>query len=819
MRLSTLIHRVFSVTIAAWVITASGFGQQVNLISIRVLDSQGAAVASARVVVYPQGASSAIPCELTESALCKAVLPSGGTFVIEVDARGFRRSSKIVSVSPGQTLSETISLEVAGVDSSVVVTAAAGAQTFDQTAKAVTTVDSEEIVNRGEYTLSGIISTTPGIFVRGSGGPGELTQLRIRGLRPDALAVLIDGMRFRDAATAQADSSSFMSNLNFIAADRVEVLRGSGSSLYGTNAAAGVVNIVSSEGTGPTHGMIQGEGGNMGFFRARTQSSGGLGPKAGYSAGLMHLNVTRGVDGNDAARNTSGQGVLRYNLAQRTTLTGRYMGSDDFVQNNVSPTATGIPAANIPQSVIVPAKALSSPQVDKLLQRQPVDYTGATYIPGIDDPDNRRTSRHQIAALKLNQVFTSEVSLQTSYQYVRTARVFANGPAGIGFQPVTANYSHFLGGIHTIDTRVDLQHSSANRLAVGYEFEHERYFEIQDNNLPGSQRIRTETAIRQRANAAYVQNQTSLVDGQLQLSLSGRVQFFRLSNPVFQAAGVPSPYDHLSLEAPARAVTADMSLSYFIPSASTKLRVHAGNAYRAPGLFERFGGGFFPDFVTGQVAFSAYGDPYLTPDRYNSVDGGIDQYLFRDRVRMSATYFYSRVVTITAFDLGANIRSTTDRFGRSQGYINGSGGISRGLELSVTARPAASLNMNGGYTYVRAGMDRDLTVPGFWRVLAIPRHTLTLAVSQTIGSRAVIAFDLVGVSEVFGNFRAAGQQRAYAYSGYAKADVSGSYLVAKTEPGELKATARVENILNRKFYEIGWLAPGTTFVTGLSLQF
>ena len=85
--------------------------------------------------------------------------------------------------------------------------------------------------------------------------------MRIRGLRPDAAAVLVDGLRLRDAATAQGDVTSFMSTLNFVAADRVEVLRGSGSSLYGTNAVGGVVNIVSREGGSPTRGDAQIEAG------------------------------------------------------------------------------------------------------------------------------------------------------------------------------------------------------------------------------------------------------------------------------------------------------------------------------------------------------------------------------------------------------------------------------------------------------------------------------------------------------------------------------------------------------------------------------
>ncbi len=81
-----------------------------------------------------------------------------------------------------------------------------------------------------------------------NGGPGQLTQIRLRGLRADATAILVDGLRFRDAASTQGDAVDLLSGLYVVNADRIETLRGSASSLYGTNATGGVVNIVSHQG-------------------------------------------------------------------------------------------------------------------------------------------------------------------------------------------------------------------------------------------------------------------------------------------------------------------------------------------------------------------------------------------------------------------------------------------------------------------------------------------------------------------------------------------------------------------------------------------
>jgi iron complex outermembrane receptor protein len=525
----------------------------------------------------------------------------------------------------------------------------------------------------------------------------------------------------------------------------------------------------------------------------------------------------RGVDGNDRTRSTGLQSFMRYDFDSRTSLSARIMGSDDFVQNNISPTAAGIPASNI-TGVIVPAIALPQDQVRRLLNGQTPIYGSATFIPGRDDPDNRRASRFYTSAIRVQHSLSSFLNLQTSYQRVHTRRIFSNGPAGSGFQPPVPDYSRFLGDIDTVDVRANADLFRVNHFTAGYEFERERYGEIQDNNLLSAQRIRTETIIRQNARAAYFQNQTNLLANRLQISLSGRVQTFALQKPVFNTTGVASNYDRLQLTSPPKATTADASVSYFVESTGSKLRAHAGNAYRAPGLFERFGGGFFLN-PSGVLVFSPYGDPFLSPDRYISVDGGVDQYLWRDHARISATYFYTRVATITAFDLGTTIIAGSDPYGRTQGYVNGLGGLSRGLELSADVRPSGQLSLRGSYTYTRAATDRDVTIPGFWRVMGAPRHASTLVATQEIGNRASIAVDLVHNSEVFGNLSAAGRVRAYRFPAFAKVDVSGSFDVGRSDKGTIQWTARVDNIFNRTVYDLGWLAPRTTFVTGLSLRF
>ena len=93
------------------------------------------------------------------------------------------------------------------------------------------------------------------------------------------------------------------------------------------------------------------------------------------------------------------------------------------------------------------------------------------------------------------------------------------------------------------------------------------------------------------------------------------------------------------------------------------------------------------DPASGQVLYSAYGDPRLRPDRYRSFDAGVDQTLAGGRVQIAASAFVIDVQSLTAFDFSGGINPATDPYGRFIGYLNGSGGSSKGLELALDVRP------------------------------------------------------------------------------------------------------------------------------------
>ena len=791
-----------------------------SILQGKITDPQSAPVANARLSLHSAGGA-IIASTISEAggAYKFSNIPSG-SYILEVETEAFSLASRQITIEKsGTPKDENFKLAIGGLAQTVIVTASDGAQTIDQTTKAISVISAEEINNRNENNLAEIVRSVPGVQIRQLGGPGALTQIRMRGLRPDASAVLIDGMRFRDPTTTQGDASSFVANMTFVNAKQVEVLRGSGSSLYGTSAVGGAVNIVSDDGGGPTHGMIQAEGGGLGFMRGRATIGGAfMNNKLLYSAGFTHLNIMNGVDGNDANRSNGGQAFVRYDFTPKTRLTGRFYGAKDFLQSNVTPGTGGIPNANFGTSDIIPAIPLPLDQVQNLNRNLPVNYGNATYVPGRDDTDSRRSSTFFTTAVKLQHDIGNNINLQAAYQRLNTNRIFRNGPGGGGFQPTASTLTNPGGYIDNIDLRAGIRVSKIYQVSVGYEFEKEFFNDRQNNGLPAPRTILVDGKVRQTANAAFIQNQFSLFRDRLLVSASGRVQSFNLKRPEFAIQGTANNYNR-DLPSPPTAWTGDLSLAYLIPESGTKIRAHLGNAYRAPALYERFGAGFSNVPATGAVIFTPYGDPTLLPDRYNTYDFGIDQYMLQSKVRLSATYFYNRIKQLTAFDSSGILRPATDPWGRTSGYLNGVGGISRGLELGYEARFATNTTFNGSYTFTNAVNDRDFQIAGFWRALTTPRHTATFVITQRIGKKIDVTMDLFRGSSFIVPFFAISRTRAFESPGFTKADLVAGYKIWEAERKKVRAYVKVENFLNQNYYENGWRTPGAWAIGGLQFSY
>ncbi|MCR4283078.1 MAG: TonB-dependent receptor plug domain-containing protein, partial [Bauldia sp.] len=127
---------------------------------------------------------------------------------------------------------------------------------------AVTVITREQIARSSATTIAGLLRTVPGVTVIESGGPGATTELRIRGAETGHTVVLIDGVRVNDPATARDEFDFSLVSLGNI--ERIEVLRGPQSAVYGSDAMGGVVNVITRKPLSGTNFSATGEIGSYG---------------------------------------------------------------------------------------------------------------------------------------------------------------------------------------------------------------------------------------------------------------------------------------------------------------------------------------------------------------------------------------------------------------------------------------------------------------------------------------------------------------------------------------------------------------------------
>jgi vitamin B12 transporter len=153
----------------------------------------------------------------------------------------------------------------------VVVTATRTAETADQTLAPVTVVSREEIERRQSLTTIDMLRGLPGVAMSNSGGPGRQTDLYLRGTNSNQVLFLVDGIKVGSATTGQ----TAFQNIPVDQIERMEVVRGPRSSLYGSEAAGGVIQIFTRRGGGPLRPFFSSVAGRYGTAGVAGGLSGG----------------------------------------------------------------------------------------------------------------------------------------------------------------------------------------------------------------------------------------------------------------------------------------------------------------------------------------------------------------------------------------------------------------------------------------------------------------------------------------------------------------------------------------------------------------
>ncbi|HYE87243.1 MAG TPA: TonB-dependent receptor, partial [Vicinamibacterales bacterium] len=585
---------------------------------------------------------------------------------------------------------------------------------------------------------------------------------------------LIDGSRFRDPGAPQGDATEFVGELYLTNLDRVEVLRGSGSSLYGSHAVGGAINLITRAASSIPTRDVRAEAGSLGYLSAAAHGGGGIREgRLSFSAGALHTQTRRGLDGDDGAANTSIQGRVENRLGPAASLSFRAYLSDAESKINESPGAIG----PLPPSGFV----VASPFV--------------TFTPPLNDPDNTRDSRFVSALAKFDHRASPRFGYGVSLHRLTTARDYADGPlGGSAFEPVTSTQSTFNGTLDTVDARADLDWRDAHTLTVGYEREREHFA---SRSLPVNRAAAWRAAIDQTTQSAWVQQQSRWPS--FTLAASARWQTFAVDRPAFTPAD-RAPFAVSEFATPPAATTIDVSGARWFARTRTKLRAHAGNAYRAPSMYERAGSSF------GSRGYIVYGDPRLGAERSLSIDAGADQTLAGGRAVVSATWFRSRLRRVIAF--GA--LPPGDPFGRTSGYLMADGRLAHGLELNAHGDIGGRARVDVAYTFADADApsgNRD----GLPRASATAAHQFSLSVDQRVTGALQVSLQLVASGDHFLTLfdPVAFGSRAYRFDGAVVADAAVTYTIRVRRAGITLAFV-ADNVLNREYFLQGFQTPGRT---------
>ena len=280
---------------------AAGFATDASAagdVAGRVVDPDGRPVAGARVLLSGAGVplQSAIT---TEDGRFSIAAPETGRLTIRVAADGFRAEAVNVDGSAEPKDVGTIALAISALSESIVVSASQVEIPLTRVTSSVTIISGAELEARQIHTVADALRMVPGLTLASTGGLGTTTGVFPRGGESNFTLALIDGV----------PANSFGGDFDFSQVptaniERIEVVRGPQSALFGANAIGAVVQIVSRRG-GPPAAKLSVEGGHYGTSRVTTSTTG---QHRGFEWGASYDGL--GSDGFNGERTASGEEVV-----------------------------------------------------------------------------------------------------------------------------------------------------------------------------------------------------------------------------------------------------------------------------------------------------------------------------------------------------------------------------------------------------------------------------------------------------------------------------------------------------------------------------
>lgn len=753
-------------------ISSAGAASEHGRVTGAVSDPSGAKVVAARVALRDAAGVAVYQARSDNDGQFSISGVAEGRYRVTVEATGFTQTQEAtVDVRAGATETISAQLEIAAISDQMVVTATRTETATGELAGSVSVLTSEGLRLENQSLISESLRGVPGLSVAQTGGRGGLTSIFARGGESDYNKVLIDGVPVNAAGGLFDFASLTTENI-----ERVEVVRGPQSALFGSDAMTSVIQLITRRGTTTQPELeFSGEGGSFDFQRETARVS-GLARWFDYSASFGYQSTNGRFTNSDYVnRSASANLGFRLNPSAELRVTAR--------SNN---SGLGVPG---PTAVL-----FADPD-----QRQ--KHSDIAVAAGLD---LKMTSRWRHTARFIYSEFETH-----NFDPVSEDLTLPNTPPVPFGDDFAFTFSdHQKRGGFQYQTIAAL--TSSNLLTGGVEFEHESAV-IDDgfsrvspsrNNL--GIYVQDQAAFRERlfvTAGVRVERNTGSVPEDLRAALaalgstapSGEVGFGLSANPKIGAAFVARP--HREGEA----------------VGMTRLKASFGTGIKEPRLDEAFSPSIF--FL---------GNPTADPERAISFDAGVTQEFFNRRGSVDVTYFDGRFRDQIAFifdPLTFGPVKLPD--GTLTNFVNIERAHARGIELTAAARPLLQLRIGGSYTFLSSKIERAASALSPEVGLALlrrPRHSGSLEVSW-VGRKYDVTMDgsFVGkrrdLDPVTG-VRFAGGQPIF-NDGYAKLNAAGSYHAGRF----ITLFARVENLLNQNYQEIlGFPAYRLNFSAGMRVR-
>jgi vitamin B12 transporter len=480
-------------------------------------------------------------------------------------------------------------LAVAPVQERVVVSATRTEALAGQVGASVTTFTADDIARRREPLVADLLQSSPGVMVIGSGTPGSVTSLFVRGGESNYNKVLLDGIPLNEPG-----GTFYFTNLTTTNLERIEIVRGAQSALFGSDAMSSVVQMFTKRPTTDARpsGVAQFEAGSFDTFRGIASASGRSG-RFDYSAGAAYINTANDAPNSDF-ENTTLSGTLGASLSQTALL--RFVGRAELGRS-------GTPGQT----------AFGRPDLDAFGQRH--DGTvGVTF----DQQLTPKVHQRAIYALAASNQVSTDLKEDPPY----TPRY--------GDHIAPFEYSDFLYDTHTSLRRHHLGYQADIRLANDARHGDQLLTALADwdgERATLEDRLAGTASPASRNNAGFaLQHQATW--RRVSFAIGGRFEH----NESFGDAFVP----RASISSVLHAADTESALG------ATTIHAAAGKGIKEPTLLQSFSPS--PFFK---------GNPALKPERSRSVEVGIDQRFAADRARVSFVWFdndYQDLIALQTID-------------------------------------------------------------------------------------------------------------------------------------------------------------------------